>query len=154
MIKSLPWEEILPIWQHKLWPDRKSAIESNSAMKLSGGYDIENMKTVPTFVGYFIDDNLVGVFSGHKCSENDYRVRGFWVEPKYRKQGIGTELLQSLINQGKKEGCSIVWGYPKSTSWNIFKRLGFKLASDWEPSETSKENAYCILELNEQNKQR
>jgi hypothetical protein len=67
MIKSLFWKEILPIWQTQLWPNRISAIEPNSAMVYKSGYDMYNMNTIPTFFGYYVDDKLVGVNSGHGC---------------------------------------------------------------------------------------
>jgi GNAT superfamily N-acetyltransferase len=118
-------------------------------MELNGGYDMYNMSTVPTFFGYYINDDLVGVNSGHGCSDNMYRSRGLWVDPDYRGKGIGKQLLIATINQAKLEDATMIWSFPKHTSWKTYNSVGFELASDWQRSETSDENAYCILELNE-----
>jgi GNAT superfamily N-acetyltransferase len=147
MIKSLSWEEILPIWKTQLWPNRISPIEPNSAMELVGGYSMYNMNTVPTFFGYYVDDKLVGVNSGHSCSNKMYRSRGLWVLSEHRGKGIGQQLLTETINQAKHEGSDMIWSFPKRTSWKTYNSVGFELASNWQKSETSDENAYCILKL-------
>ena len=147
MIKSLSWEEILPIWQTQLWPNRISAIEPNSAMVYKSGYDMYNMNTIPTFFGYYVDDKLVGVNSGHSCSNKMYRSRGLWVFTEHRGKGIGQQLLTETINQAKREGSDMIWSFPKRTSWKTYNSVGFELASNWQKSETSDENAYCILTL-------
>ena len=153
-IKNISFEEILPIWSTYLWPNRKSLIESNSAMVYKSGYDMYNMNTIPTFFGCYVDDKLVGVNSGHSCANNMYRSRGLWVFTEYRGKGIGKQLLIETINQAKHENANMIWSFPKRSSWKTFTSVGFELVSDWQQSETSNENAYCILELNEQNKQR
>ena len=147
MIKQITWEEILPIWRNKLWENRISPIETNSAMIYLGGYDMNNMSTTPTFFGYILDDKIVGVYSGHLCSDGSYRSRGIWVDPDYRNKGIGKALISESIDQARKEGCSTTWAYPRKSTWPIFKSLGFELASEWSSSETSDANAYvvCIL---------
>ena len=147
MIKSLSWEEILPIWQTQLWPNRISPIEPNSAMELVGGYSMYNMNTVPKFFGYYVDNTLVGVNSGHCCLNKMYRSRGLWVLSEHRGKGIGQQLLTETINQAKHEGSDMIWSFPKRTSWKTYNSVGFELASDWQKSETSDENAYCILKL-------
>jgi GNAT superfamily N-acetyltransferase len=147
MIKKIDFETIYKIWEKHLWPIRVTPIESNSAMVFLGGYDLENMKTTPTFLGYFIDNELVGVNSGHKCLDNSYRSRGVYVMPEYRRNKVGQQLLTATIEQGKIEKCNFVWSYPRKSSWNTYKAAGFELASDWEKSETSEANAYCRIDI-------
>lgn len=147
MIKSLSWDTIEFIWRTYLWPDRTSKIESNSAMVFKSGYDMYNMNTTPSFFGYFINDELVGVNSGHGCADNMYRSRGLWVFPEHRGKGIGKQLLIETINQAKRENADVIWSFPKRTSWNTYNSVGFELAGDWQKSETSNENAYCILKI-------
>jgi GNAT superfamily N-acetyltransferase len=146
MLKTLSWSEIYPIWADNLWPTRASSIDPASAMCLINGYDIANMQSTPTFFGYIITNNIVGVNSGHACpNQNNYRSRGLWVDPNYRGQGIAQQLLTATIKQGQQEGYTQIWSYPRRSSWPTYQAVGFKLASDWEVSETSEANAYCIL---------
>lgn len=147
MIHELNWEDILTIWQNKLWPKRISAIEPNSAMNFLTGYSSYNMITKPTFFGYFVDGNLSGVNSGHMCDNMQYRSRGLYVDPKYRGHGIGVELLKATIGQAKLENADMIWSMPRKSSWNTYSRAGFELASEWFKTETSENNAYCVLKL-------
>jgi GNAT superfamily N-acetyltransferase len=147
MIKEISFSEIFHVWNTYLWPNRNSPIESNSAMVFLGGFEMGNMTTTPTFFGYFVNHQLVGVNSGHRCIDNGYRSRGVYVFPEYRKRQIGKQLLEATINQGRKEQCNFVWSFPRKTSWNTYKSAGFSLVGDWEKSETSEANAYCIIKL-------
>jgi len=112
-------------------------------MQYLGGHDIKNMDYAPTFIAYFLDNQIVGVNSGHKCSDNGYRSRGLYVFPEYRGRGIGVELLKETIKLGKTTGCTYVWSYPKNSSWKTYSKAGFNLSTDWEKSENGM-NAYCI----------
>ena len=147
MIKRITWKQILPIWKDQLWPHRKTTIESTSAMNFLSGYSMENMKSVPTFFGYFIDNKIIGVNSGHRCADNSYRSRGLWVQTDHRKQGIGKLLLKATINCAVDEQCGMIWSYPRFTSWSTYSNLGFNLASSWHISETSNKNAFANLIL-------
>jgi len=150
-IKVISYKEILEVWQNKLWKNRTSKIEPNSAMVYLNGYDLKNMTYTPTFLGYFIDNTIVGVNSGHKCYDNSYRSRGLYVDENYRKNGIGKQLLLSTIEQGKLEFADFVWSYPKQSSWKCYQSAGFTLSSEWHLSENDI-NAYCKLSLDELSK--
>lgn len=143
MITKISFEEIYPIWRCELWPDRESAIEPNSAMQFTGGYDIYNMSTIPTFFAFKIDNIIAGVNSGHMCAGNVYRSRGIYVYDRFRGRGIGVHLLKATIDQGLNEGASFVWSYPRKSSWSTYQAAGFYLMTDWESSETSLSNAYA-----------
>lgn len=147
MIKIITFEEILPIWQNFLWPDRESSIDPTSAMSFLGGYDLVNMQSSPTFFAYIIDGEIAGVNSGHKTMNNGYRSRGLYVFDKFRGRGIATALLKATIEQGRKEEATMCWSYPRQSSWKSYANAGFILASDWETSETSDANAYCEVIL-------
>lgn len=147
MIKRISWNQIFPIWEQNLWPDRQSKIESTSAMSYSGGYNMENMLYRPTFFGAFADGKIVGVNSGHGCSDGFYRSRGLWVDENYRGNGLGKQLLLATIKQAQKEKFQAVWSYPRKSSWPTYAGAGFSLTGEWEPSETSDFNARCFLKL-------
>lgn len=142
MIQTIEFEKILHIWSTYLWPDRKSSIDTHSAMLLSGEYELKNFKYPATYFGYFIDNILVGCNSGHKCCDNTYRSRGLYVFPEYRGLGIGTKLLLATIDQSRKEEATSCWSYPRLQSWSTYQTAGFKLISEWKNDETGI-NAYC-----------
>jgi len=143
MVKTITFEEILPVWTYHLWPDRVTPIEPNSAMCYLGGYDMFNMQTDPTFFAYYVDDKIAGVNSGHMCKDQHYRSRGLFVFDEFRKMGIGTSLLQATLEQGKKEGAVLCWSYPRDTSWNAYSKAGFEKSSEYFQGETGN-NCYCI----------
>ena len=148
MIVSITWSQIQSIWQQYLWPDRISVIESVSAMCYLNGYDMKNMESTPSFFGYVVDNTVIGVNSGHACPLNSsYRSRGLWVNPLHRNRGIGQALLNATIKQGQLEGYTMIWSYPRQSSWKTYQSVGFTLTSDWTPSETSDANAYCLGEF-------
>lgn len=147
MIREITWNEIHSIWSKYLWPNRVSAIEPISAMTYLGGIDILNFSHQPVFLGYVRDSQIIGVNSGHVCSDNGFRSRGLWVDPNHRGLGIGQALLIETITEGIKAGSDYVWSYPRQTSWKTYKSVGFRLTSDWQESETSDNNAYCYLKL-------
>jgi len=111
------------------------------------GYNIKNMNFSPTFFGYFVEDKLVGVNSGHLCADNSYRSRGLWVDKDYRGNGFGRQLLEAVIDQGKLESADYIWSYPRKTSWPTYKSVGFKKTSIWIKSDTSEANAFCKKNL-------
>lgn len=146
MIIKTSFPTILEIWQNHLWVERKSKIESHSAMLLDQTYDLKNFNYTPSYFVYIVDSKIVGCNSGHKCCDDTYRSRGLYVFPEYRGHGYGTELLIQTIKQGKIERATSVWSYPKLESWNTYKKANFKLISDWKESEMGT-NAYCLLKL-------
>ena len=143
MLSKIAFDEIYPVWKNHLWNIESKKIEPNSAMKFLGGYSIENMHTPNVFLAYKKNEVIVGVNSGHLCDDGSFRSRGLFVFPDYRKSGIGRILLEETINEAIKVNATFVWSYPKKSSWNTYKSVGFDLASEWEKSETSDANAYC-----------
>lgn len=143
MIRPITWHQIRKIWHTRLWPERTSAIEPTSAMLYLEGYDMKNMSFTPSFFGYFVDRKLIGVNSGHLCSDNTYRSRGLWVDNDHRGHGYGKDLLQATIDQAKKESADSIWSFPRKTSWSTYRAVGFKKTGSWIKSETSEANAFC-----------
>lgn len=147
MICLLNWNEIELIWQTQLWPNRLTPIKTHSAMMFLHGYNMKNFSYNSNFFGYKINEKIVGVNSGHKCADESFRSRGLWVDPLYRKQGIGRLLLEKTISQACVDGATFIWSYPRFSSWKTYQSVGFELQSDWAKSETSESNGYCLLLL-------
>lgn len=146
MITYIDFETIYPIWRNFLWPERQSKIEPTSAMCFLGGYDSNNLNYKPTYFAYYIDNQIVGVNSGHMCHDNSYRSRGLYVFPNYRNQGIAKNLLLASIEQGINSKAKLVWSYPKQSAIKAYQSAGFILSSEWEQSELGL-NAYVRRDL-------
>ena len=111
MIADINYETIFPIWRDDLWPNRNSPIETHSAMlHFYTEYDMGNFLLPAWYLGYYVNDKLIGVNSGHMCVDGSTRSRGLWVNPAFRGKGIGKQLLQYRINiiKNKPEISSII----------------------------------------------
>lgn len=148
----LSFEQISDIWQNKLWPNRTSAIETHSAMTwpFEGNpeqYDMNVFNYPATFWGVYIDNKLVGVNSGHKTTDTQYRSRGIWVDPEYRKQGIAQNLFLLTKHQAQLEKCEMIWSIPRKTALPAYTKFGFQTVGDYITTETSEANIYTKLVL-------
>jgi GNAT superfamily N-acetyltransferase len=146
-IEEINFKTILHIWKNELWPGRISPIETHSAMLYLHNHDMNNFSLPNWYHGCYIDNKLIGVNSGHLCVNNNVRSRGLWVCPEYRKKGYGKQLLLATVDKAKTLNASFVWSYPRKSSWVTYKSVGFKLTTEWQKSETSDANCYCILDL-------
>jgi len=149
-IIRLSFEQISSVWQNHLWPDRESPIESHSAMTwpFEGNpqeYDMNVFNYPATFWGVYIDNKLVGVNSGHKTTDTQYRSRGIWVHPEYRKQGIAQNLFNMTKHQPVLEKTDMIWKKKKKTALPAYTKFGFQTVGDYIKTETSDANIYVKL---------
>lgn len=129
--KEITWEEILPMWRDHLWLNRITPIEPVSAMRYLGGYDMLNMESTPYFQGMVIDDQLVGVNSGHETGNGQFRSRGLYILPAHRGQRLGSHLLLYTISIAKTLNCNTVWSFPRESSLITYEMAGFCKTSYW-----------------------
>ena len=148
MIADINYETIFPIWRDDLWPNRNSPIETHSAMlHFYTEYDMGNFLLPAWYLGYYVNDKLIGVNSGHMCVDGSTRSRGLWVNPAFRGKGIGKQLLEVTIEKAKEYNATSIWSMPRKSSWPTYESVGFVLTSGWKRSETSEANAYCHILL-------
>lgn len=148
LTKRITFDEILPIWQNELWPDRESAIEPMSAMTwpYEGDpqpIDMSIFDYEPTFWGVYIDNKLIGVNSGHRTTDQAYRSRGIWVDPAQRGKRISQTLFALLTHQAQIEGCDMVWSIPRKSALQAYTNAGFQTVGDFIETETSEANIYA-----------
>lgn len=125
---------VLTIWQQQLWPER-SDIRRQSSMTFPTGYDMSiYQKFMPTFFGATVDGTLVAVNSGHRTSAADYRSRGLWVAPSYRRQGIAGQLLHAAEAQARIEGARRLWSFPRLAAMPVYQGCGLQQVG--APTET------------------
>lgn len=147
-IRKVDFQTVLPIWRNELWPDRKSPIESHSAMTWPYGdadtqYCMKVFDYPATFWAAYHDDEIVGVNSGHRTAHNEYRSRGIWVHPDYRRKGISRMLFLDLEEQAIMEGCHVIWSIPRITGLPAYEAAGFQAIGDFFKTETSEGNVYA-----------
>jgi GNAT superfamily N-acetyltransferase len=150
--RKISFDQILPIWQNELWPDRQSAIETHSAMTWPYSWpeqeiDMEIFNYDATFFGVFSKQKLIGVNSGHKSSEVEYRSRGIWVDPAFRKTGVSQVLFDMTAEQALNEGCEMIWSIPRKTALKAYTKFGFMTVGDFFNTETSDANIYVLKRL-------
>ena len=142
MIVCVPYEVVLPFWENHLWPGRE-LIEPVSAMLLDGTISMDNFDLPRFFLAAYEGGEVVGVNSGHLCSDLTFRSRGLWVSETHRGKGLGLKLLKATILLGSDLRSPFTWSLPRRTSWSTYEKAGFKLVSDWHESETSPANAFA-----------
>jgi len=133
VIKEIDFETIHLAWKKELWSDRED-IRPVSSMTYNRKYDMtvyDLSISNPIYLGYYVNDVLVGVNSGHIVGNREYRSRGLWVDEKFRGQNIGKQLLISVIDQGKIQNSLYTWSLPRKQSLYAYLSAGFEKTSKW-----------------------
>lgn len=129
-IEKVRFEDILPIWQEHLWPDRTSPIEKLSAIDRNGSINPALLKERMSFWRAVNSNNqVVGVIGGQTTGDS-YRSRGLWVNDQFRGKGIGRKLVRAVIQAASEEGRRIVWTMPRASSIDFYKKAGFQVTND------------------------
>ncbi len=152
LIKRIQFDTIKMIWAEKLWPNRASPIEPMSAMTwpFEGDPDPIDMNIFnydPTFWAVFDGNRIVGVNSGHRTTDTQYRSRGIWVSPEYRGQGVAGLLFHSLEDQARLECCEMLWSIPRKTALSAYTKFGFETVGGFIQTETADANIYAVKRL-------
>jgi GNAT superfamily N-acetyltransferase len=154
VLEECRFEDVLPIWQSRLWPGRISKIESNSAMKWLGGIDLELMQAPASFwrirtVEKEVNETpprVIAVLSGHfggiipppvvQNSDStklirSFRTRGLFVDPEYRGSGAASAIMKAALIEAKESGCEAAWTFPRKTAMPAYEKMGFKMVGNW-----------------------
>jgi GNAT superfamily N-acetyltransferase len=100
-----------------------------------------------TFWGIHFNGDLVGVNSGHRTAQNQYRSRGLWVDPMCRGQGLAQLLLTVTLWQARREGCEMAWSIPRQSALHSYTSQGFQTVGEFFATETSPSNIYVKINL-------
>lgn len=137
------FEDVLPIWNNDLWPNRISKIESRSALfwDVNEWTNFNNVSIIkkrkeiweyePTFFCIRDNNKIIGVNSGFRTEDRVYRSRGLYVNNLYRNQGLAKKLLNGAVEQGKREECSWIWSLPRKTAIEVYGGVGFIKVGNW-----------------------
>ncbi len=75
--------------------------------------------------GAFSDDKLAGVISLFN-KDTDFQFRKLAVEPEFQGKGIGSKLLQQVINHAAENGGTRIWCNARSTAFGFYLKAGFR----------------------------
>lgn len=152
-VQQITFEQILPIWKNKLWPNRVSLIETHSAMTWPPAhpnqpYDMNVFNYSVYFFGIYDQDKLIAVNSGHLTTLTEYRSRGLWVDPDYRGKKLAQQILLATIDQAKTSSAQMIWSIPRLSALRAYERVGFKTVGDVvDQGVEFGPNIYCCLGL-------
>ena len=132
------FEKIYDLWNEGLWPGRVSKIEHMSALKWEncGNSKITKDRSIfdkydPTFWAVREDDEIIGVNSGFRTSDDIYRSRGLYLIPEKRGEGLSRILLKLTIETAKKQECRTIWTMPRKSALVAYESVGFRKIGDW-----------------------
>ena len=133
MIKEITFDEIKYYWKKYLWAKYTTRVHKvDNHTQKNYSYRVFNHLTrdqidnwiKPTYIGYFVDNKIVGVESGYKSNADYYRLRGLWVHDDYRGQGIATKLLNYLEEKSKEK---FLWTCPRESALTFYLKYGFRV---------------------------
>ena len=116
-ICAISWEQTIPLRQSVLWPNKLPEY-----CHVDG--DIE-----ASHFGVFVDGLLVCVASVYLTS-NRARLRKFATEPRYQNQGIGSKMLEHIIQTLRSSQVDIFWCDARESAIQFYDRFGMQACSE------------------------
>ena len=132
-VEEIEWHEIYPFWSQFLWPGRPQ-IKPYTPMLNATDKDMNIHKLAGSnfafYAGVFfgvktVEGDIVGVNSGHQCSNTLFRSRGLYVRPEVTGRGIAQALLTHTIEFARENGFKKIWSYPREKAIPTYKAVGY-----------------------------
>jgi len=118
-IRPISAEDTLPLRHSVLWPDKPFDYVRVPDDDL--GYH----------VGGFVGGRLVSVISLFLNEQTAVaRFRKFATHPDFQSQGIGTQLLNHVIEQARQSGATELWCDARLTAATFYERFGMQAVGD------------------------
>ena len=83
--------------------------------------------------GLFKDEKILAIVSRMQSSyltPNDWQIRAMAVHPDHRREGLGREILQFVLEQGKEARTEIIWCNAREVAVPFYRSLGFQKVGD------------------------
>lgn len=80
------------------------------------GSEQDDLENTAFHIAAFINEKIIGVARFQIENDSTARIRFMAVDYKYRKQGIGSRLLEELENIAKTKGVKNCWLYARETA--------------------------------------
>ncbi|WP_353146851.1 GNAT family N-acetyltransferase [Chryseobacterium sp.] len=81
--------------------------------------------------GAYINDELAGWIIGEKRTwNNSFYIENILIDEKYRRQGIGIQLIKSAIKEARKLNCRVIELETQNTNSpaiHFYRRMGFNI---------------------------
>lgn len=167
-IEEITWDEIFPIWQNLLWPDRVTPnIKCYTPMINNVDVDMNIHRMAKAHFGYYngiffgiktsdAKRKVVACNSAHQCSRTLWRSRGLYVYPEFAGRGIAHSLLAYTAKFARDNGGEMIWSLPTEKALPIYNQVGYETMSpveDWPAyknaagEQTIRRNAYVEMQL-------
>ncbi len=118
-IRLIPATDTLPLRHSVLWPDKP--FDYVRLPDDEQGYHL----------GGFLDGKLVAIISLFVDEQARVaRFRKFATHPDYQSQGIGTQLLNQVIEQARQAGAHQLWCDARLTAAGFYERFGMQAEGD------------------------
>jgi len=92
---------------------------------------LEDYLEKPTLFGAYIKEKLVGYLEvNHEKWNNRMRITNILVFDKYRREGIGTALMEKAIETSRNHGCRAIVLETQSCNYpaiSFYKKMGFRI---------------------------
>ncbi len=130
-LRVVSFEDVLPLWSNKLWPERRSVIRPVSPIQVDLSYDPTILSYSPHFFGLYYEQHMVGAISGYSTSRELFRSRGLYVDTAFRGLGVSQILFSKLSETAIDLGAHAIWTLPRKSAWPAYKKFGFYRITDW-----------------------
>ena len=110
-IRTISWEQTIPLRHSVLWPSKPPEF-----CHIDG--DTEGVH-----FGVFVNEVLICVASVY-VQQNKARLRKFATNEHYQNQGVGSKLLEHMINYFKDSKIECFWCDARETALGFYKRFG------------------------------
>lgn len=122
-LKPIAAEDTLALRHSVLWPDKPF-----DYVRLPDDEDGFHL-------GGFVDGELVSVISlfvteGDETTPRMARFRKFATAPAHQGRGIGTQLLNHVIEQARHRGATHIWCDARLTAAGFYERFGMRAEGD------------------------
>jgi len=140
-LEQIDWPTIHVIWADRLWPGRPQ-IRPYTPMINATEYDMDIHKRVAdnwmyysgVFWGvrYLPHNKIIGVNSGHQCSNTLFRSRGLYVFKEHTRRGVAQCLLKAAIDFAREKDFEKIWSYPRDKAIPTYEAVGYEVGKPHE----------------------
>ncbi|WP_080057393.1 GNAT family N-acetyltransferase [Spirosoma aerolatum] len=116
-IRLITPEQTYPLRHAVLWPDKPFEyvkVENDSEGYHFGAFRADELLAV---ISLFVDGNMA-------------RFRKFAARSDYQRRGIGTQLLNQVIDEARRLGASTLWCDARLDAADFYRRFGMEAVSD------------------------